>query len=147
MTKLQNERTIRASREKLWNILANLEELEKYDPTVSRSVSRSPSEKGLGAVRKVDMRDGKNWFEEKITAWKPGEILTYQLTACSFPVSGLSHSYTFEDAGDQVRVKQVMEYTIKFGWLGKLMDTLMIRKQTQAGIDKFFDGLKKYSEQ
>ena len=147
MAKLQNERTIRASREKLWSILANLGELERYDPTVSRSVPLSPSVKGLGAARKVDMKDGKNWFEEKITTWKPGEALTYQLTACSFPVSGLSHSYTFEDAGDQVRVKQVMEYTVKFGWLGKLMDNLMVRKQTQAGIDKFFEGLKKYSEQ
>ena len=112
-----------------------------------RSVAISTGITGPGAARKVEMKDGKNWFEEKITTWEPGEILTYQLTACSFPVSGLSHSYTFEDAGDRVRVKQAMEYTVKFGWLGRLMDKLMIRKQTQAGIDKFFDGLKKYSEQ
>ena len=147
MTKLQNERTIKATREKLWSILSNLEELDKYDPTVSRSVSLSAGASGLGASRKVDMKDGKNWFKEKITIWNPIQALSYQLTDCSFPVSGLSHSYTFEQTTDGVKVKQIMEYTVKFGWLGRLMDTLMIRQQTQAGIDKFFDGLKKYSEQ
>ena len=147
MAKLQNERTIRASREKLWSLLANLEELEKYDPTVSRSVSLSPGAKGPGAARKVHMKDGKNWFEEKITVWRPNEELAYQLTACSFPVSGLSHSYTFEPVKEGIRVTQLMEYTVKFGLLGRWMDKWMIRKQTQAGIDKFFDGLKKYSEQ
>ena len=147
MATLHNERTIRASREKLWGILSNLEELEKYDPTVLRSVAISTGITGPGAARKVEMKEGKNWFNEKITTWKPGEELSYQLTACSFPVSSLSHSYTFEEAGEGVRVKQVMDYTVKFGWLGRLMDWLMIEKQTQSGIDKFFDGLKKYSEQ
>ena len=27
-----------------------------------------------------------------------------------------------------------MEYTVKFGLLGKLLDSLMIRKQTEGGI-------------
>ena len=39
-----------------------------------------------------------------------------------------------------------MEYTVKFGLLGKLLDSLMIRKQTEGGIKKFFDGLKAYAE-
>ena len=34
MGKIENEITINASREKIWNILTNLELLEKYDPTV-----------------------------------------------------------------------------------------------------------------
>ncbi len=39
-----------------------------------------------------------------------------------------------------------MEYTVKFGLLGKLLDTLMIRKQSDTGIKKFFSGLKSYAE-
>jgi hypothetical protein len=39
-----------------------------------------------------------------------------------------------------------MEYTVKFGWLGKLLDALVIRKQSDAGIKKFFAGLKSYTE-
>lgn len=100
----------------------------------------------MGAKRKVDMLDGKNWFEEKITVFKPNDALTYQLTDCSFPIKELNHSYSFEKIGNQTKVKQVMEYTVKFGLLGMLLDSLVIRKQSDAGIKKFFAGLKSYAE-
>ena len=100
----------------------------------------------MGAKRKVDILDGKNWFEEKITVYKANEALTYQLTDCTFPVKALKHSYSFEKAGTQTRVKQVMEYTVKFGFLGKLLNSLMISKQFDRGIKKFLTGLKSYAE-
>jgi ligand-binding SRPBCC domain-containing protein len=81
-----------------------------------------------------------------LRVFKPNEALTYELTACSFPIHQLKHSYSFEKAGDQTRVKQVMEYTAKFGLLGKLLDTLMMRQQSDSGVKKFFAGLKSYTE-
>ena len=146
MTKLFNEITINAPVEKIWNVLANLEALDKYDPTVKESVLVSSEKSGLEAKRKVDMKDGKNWFEEKVTVWKPNEALTYQLTACSFPIHGLKHSYSFEKSGNQTKLKQIMEYEVKYRLLGKILDRLMIRKQTDNGIKKFFTGLKDYVE-
>jgi hypothetical protein len=58
----------------------------------------------------------------------------------------LTHSYSFEKIGSQTKVKQVMQCTVKFGLLGKLMDAMMIRKQSDKGIKKFFAGLKSYAE-
>lgn len=146
MATIHNETSINASIEKIWELLANIEMLDKYDPTVKKSTALSAEKTGIGAKRKVLMLDGKNWFEEKVTVFKPNEALTYQLTDCSFPINGLKHSYSFEKIGDQTKVKQVMEYTVKFGLLGKLLDSLMIRKQSDAGIKKFFSGLKSYVE-
>ena len=146
MAKIHNEITINAPIEKIWDILTNLELLEKYDPTVKKSTVISTERTNLGAKRKVDMLDGKNWFEEKVAVFNPHETLTYELTACSFPVHKLKHSYSFQKIGDQTKVKQVMEYKVKFGLLGKLLDVLMIRKQSDIGIKKFFGGLKSYAE-
>ncbi len=146
MGKILNEIVINAPTEKVWNILTNLELLEQYDPTVKKSTLISTEKTGLGAKRKVLMLDGKNWFDEKITDFKINKALTFQLTDCSFPIKGLKHSYTFEVVGGQTKVQQVMEYTVKFGLLGKLLDSLMIRKQSDSGIKKFFDGLKRYAE-
>ena len=146
MATIHNEITVNASIDKLWNILADLELLDRYDPTVKKSTVVSVEKTGMGARRKVDMRDGKNWFEEKITVFKPNEALAYQLTDCSFPIKGLKHSYSFEKNGNQTKVKQVMEYTVKFGLLGMLLDSLVIRKQSDVGIKKFFTGLKFYAE-
>jgi ribosome-associated toxin RatA of RatAB toxin-antitoxin module len=146
MATIHNEILINAPIEKIWGILANLEALDKYDPTVKKSTLVSTEKTGIGAKRTVNMRDGKNWFNEKITVFQPNKALTYQLTECSFPIKGLQHSYSFEQTGHQTKVKQVMEYTVKFGLLGKLLDALMIKKQSDTGIKKFFAGLKAYAE-
>jgi len=146
MTKLHNEIIINAPIEKIWKILANVGELQNYDPTVLKSAVTSANTGSLGASRKVDMKDGKHWFKEKMTVCKPNEALTYELTDCNFPIEGLQHSYRFEHIGNQTKVSQEMEYEVKWGLLGKLMDTLMLRKQTDSGIKKFFAGLKEYAE-
>ena len=146
MTTLHNRITIDASVDRLWAVLSDLEELDKYDPTVKTATITSTQRTGLNAARKVLMRDGKNWFEEKITEFAPGELLCYQLTDCSFPIKGLRHSYRFKPTPSGTEVEQVMEYTVKFGLLGKVLDRLMIRKQTSAGITKFFSGLKTHVE-
>ncbi len=146
MATIHNEITVNAPVEKIWEALTNIELLDKYDPTVKQSTALSENKSGLNAKRKVLMLDGKNWFDEKVTVFKPNEALTYQLTDCTFPIAGLKHSYSFEKVGNLTKVKQVMEYTVKFGLLGKLLDSLMIRKQSDTGIKKFFIGLKSYAE-
>ena len=146
MATLKNEITVNASTDKVWAMLTNLELLDQYDPTVKKSTLVSSEKTGIGTKRKVLMLDGKNWFEENVTVFKPNEALTYQLTDCSFPIQGLKHSYSFEKVDNQTKVKQLMEYTVKFGLPGKLLDSLMIRKQTESGIKKFFVGLKAYAE-
>jgi len=146
MATIHNEITVNASVEKIWEALANVEMLDKYDPNVKQSTALTTNKSGLGARRKVLMRDGKNWFDEKITVFKPNEALTYQLTDCSFPIKGLTHSYSFENIGTQTKVKQEMQYTVKFGLFGKLLNAIMIRKQSDTGIKKFFAGLKSYVE-
>jgi uncharacterized protein YndB with AHSA1/START domain len=146
MATIHNEILINATADKIWRVLATPELLDKYDPTVLRSSLISEARTDIGAKRRVEMRDGKNWFEEVITEYEPGKALTFELTACSFPVHNLKHSYSFEPHEGQTRVRQVMEYSVKFGLLGRLMDVLMIRKQSDAGIKQFFGGLKSYLE-
>jgi len=146
MATIYNEIMISSDSGKIWDILTDLELLEPYDPTVRKSVLISSQKARVGAARKVDMADGKNWFEERVTRFEPGNVLTIELTACSFPVERLSHSYSFEQVGSQTKVIQVMDYTVKFGLFGKLIDALMIKKQSDAGIKKFMSGLKSIAE-
>lgn len=146
MATIYNEIFINAPIEKIWNALSTIDLLESYDPTVKKSTQLTANKSGVGAKRKVDMLDGKNWFEEQVTVSEPNKALAYKLTACSFPVENLTHSYSFEFIDGGINVKQVMVYKVKFGILGKLMDRLMIKKQSDAGIKKFMAGLKAYTE-
>ena len=146
MGKLVNDITVNAPIDKIWSILTDLELLDKTDPTVKKATLISSNKTGLEAKRKVLMQDGKNWFDEKITVFKPNEELVYQLTDCSFPIKGLKHTYSFQKIGNQTKVQQEMEYTVKFGVLGILLDKMMIGKQFNSGINKFLNGLKTYAE-
>ncbi|MBK7805528.1 MAG: SRPBCC family protein [Saprospiraceae bacterium] len=146
MGKLINDITINAPIDKIWNVLTDLELLDKTDPTVKKATLISENKTGIEAKRKVLMQDGKNWFDKKITVFKPNEELVYQLTDCSFPINGLKHTYSFQKIGNQTKVQQVMEYTVKFGLLGLLMDKMMIGKQFNSGLNKFLNGLKTYAE-
>lgn len=146
MATIYNEILIDAPIDKIWTVLATPDLLEKYDPTIRKSSVISKLTTGCGAKRKIEMMDGKNWFEEVLTVSNQNESLTYELTACSFPIHNLKHTYGFRRLKDQTKVFQIMEYTVKFGLLGKLMDLVLIRKQSDAGIKKFFAGLKNYVE-
>jgi len=84
MATIYNETTISAEKDKVWDILTNLELLEKYDPTVKKSVVISSQKTGVDAKRKVHMADGKNWFEERVTEFDPGTALTFELLLVHF---------------------------------------------------------------
>lgn len=146
MSTLINSITIDAPIGRIWSILTDLELLDKTDPTVKKAILISEIKTGLHAKRKVLMQDGKNWFDEMITVFNPNEKLVYQLTDCSFPIKGLKHTYSFEIIGNQTKVQQVMEYTVKFGLIGVIMDKIMIGKQFNSGINLFLNGLKTYAE-
>ncbi|MBK6701673.1 MAG: SRPBCC family protein [Saprospiraceae bacterium] len=146
MSTLINSITIDAPIDRIWSILTDLELLDKTDPTVKKATLISEIKTGLHAKRKVLMQDGKNWFDEMITVFNPNEKLVYQLTDCSFPIKGLKHTYSFEIIGNQTKVQQVMEYTVKFGFIGVLLDKIMIGKQFNSGINLFLNGLKTYAE-
>jgi carbon monoxide dehydrogenase subunit G len=139
MATIHNEITVNASIDKVWSMLTDLELLGQYDSTVKKSTL-------VSSEKTVLMLDGKNWFDEKVTVFKTNEALTYQLTDCSFPIAGVKHSNSFEKVANQTKVKQIMEYSVKFGLLGKLLNSSMIRKQSDTGIKKFFTGLKSHAE-
>jgi ribosome-associated toxin RatA of RatAB toxin-antitoxin module len=146
MTVLHNEIIINAPITKIWDALSNVEELYKYDPTVKESEAISSEKSGKGAKRRVLMKKKGNWFEETCTISKQNEELSYELTACSFPVQNLVHSYTFEKIGNKTKVKQIMTYKMKYGLIGKLLDKLLVRKESNNGIKIFMAGLKTFTE-
>lgn len=145
MTVLENSILINAPPEKVWSVLAKLDALVQYDPGVKTVELISASHQGPGAARKCDLVPG-GWFKEKVVDWTPHEALSFELFECTLPVRSLKHSYTLTPEGGGTLVRQRMEYELKLGPLGKLLDTLMVRRKWDAGIKAFFAGLKHYVE-
>jgi ligand-binding SRPBCC domain-containing protein len=145
MTVLENSIRIDASLEKVWSVLASLDALDRYDPGITKSEIVTPMREGPGSARRCDLKPG-GWFKERVADWKPNESLSFELFECTLPVRRLRHSYTLTPDGSGTLVRQRMEYELKFGAVGKLMDAVAVRKKWDAGIKGFFEGLKVYVE-
>ena len=145
MTVLENSVRIDAPPEKVWSVLASLDALDRYDPVVAKSEIISLEREGPGATRRCDVKPS-GYFKEKVADWKPNESLSFELFECTLPVRRLKHSYTLTPDGSGTLVRQRMEYELKFGPIGRLMDAMMVRKKWDAGIKGFFAGLKHYVE-
>jgi ligand-binding SRPBCC domain-containing protein len=145
MTVLENSIHIDATPEKVWSVLASLDALAKYDPGVAKSEIVSAAKEGPGAARKCDLTPG-GWFKERVTAWQENEALSFELYECTLPVRRLRHGYTIAREGGHTVLHQRMEYELKFGALGKLLDAVMVRRKWNTGIKGFLSGLKRYAE-
>jgi ligand-binding SRPBCC domain-containing protein len=145
MTVLENSIRIDTTPDKVWSVLASLDALDKYDPGVSKAEIVSAAKEGPGAARRCDLTPG-GWFKEHVADWRPNEALSFELYECSLPVRRLKHSYTLVREGGATVVRQRMEYELKFGFLGKLLDAVMVRRKWNAGIRGFLAGLKRYTE-
>jgi ligand-binding SRPBCC domain-containing protein len=145
MTVFENAIRIEAPPEKVWSVLASLDALERYDPGVARSEIVSETKGGPGSARRCDLVPG-GWFKERVADWRPHEALSFELYECTLPVRRLRHSYTLVADGDGTLVRQRMEYQLKFGPLGRLLDAALVRRKWAAGVRGFFAGLKRYVE-
>ncbi|MCE7990779.1 MAG: SRPBCC family protein [Roseivirga sp.] len=144
MTTLHNHITINASPESVWRVLSDLGRLEKYDPIVTNSRLIEKATSGLGAKRHCHTANG--WFKEEVSEWQPHQKLSFTLFDCNLPMKALKHSYHLEQVGMATKISQTMTYTMKYRILGRVMDVLIVRKQSNRGIRLFFEGLKKEVE-
>jgi hypothetical protein len=141
MTVLENSIRIQASPESVWRILGKLDALDQYDPGVTKSAILTGPSSGVGASRQCDLKPG-GWFRERVIEWQPNEKLAFELFECTLPVRRLTHRYTLTPVAEGTLVQQRMEYELRFGPLGWIMDAVMVRRQWDAGVKGFFAGLK-----
>ncbi len=145
MTVLENSIRIQAPPEHVWLALGKLDALDQYDPGVKKSEILAGPATGVGASRQCDLTPG-GWFRERVTEWQPHETIAFELFECTLPVKRLKHRYTLTPEVGGTLVRQHMEYELKFGPLGWLMDVMMVRRRWNGGIKGFFAGLKSHIE-
>jgi uncharacterized protein YndB with AHSA1/START domain len=145
VTVLEASIEIGAPPARVWELLGTLDALERYDPGIARSKITSTERTGVGATRQCDLKPG-GWFRERVTSWEPQRSLGFELFECTLPVKRLQHDYVLTPIRGGTRVEQRMEYRLKFGPLGAVMDAVLVRRRWRAGIDSFMRGLKQLAE-
>lgn len=145
MTKLHHEIKINAPVEKVWQVLANLEAVQHYNPLVKGAHYVSPNKEGVGATRYCDFKP-KGFSKERVIEWKPKEVLGLEIAESSWPMKFSRWWTRLKPEAGGTLVTQDLEYEVKWGVIGKIMNALMMRGKLDKVVAEVFQGLKQFVE-
>jgi len=145
MTQLNHNIRIAAPLDKVWAVLADLETVQHYNSGVMRAKYISAEREGIGASRHCDLKP-KGWVKERVIAWEPGSSVTMELYESQWPVQFMRWRTALSQDGTGTRVSQQMEYQVKFGLLGALLDKLVMRRKLDQTLTEVFADLKQFVE-
>ena len=117
---------IDASRQVIWDILADFANVAEWNTGVNESHSTSAEANGVGATRHCDLGPG-GALEETIREWEPNNSMAISIdSATKAPIKG--GLGTFALAGDDAGPTEValqFEYTPKGGPIGNLFGRVL----------------------
>jgi len=155
MTRFSTTININAPKEKVWDVLADLGSIYRWNPGVSNSYSTSPETGGEGAMRHCDLQNAKGgsigYLEERAFDWRDGEGFIIDVYDSNLPLKR-NHvrfdleSFDLESIEDGTIVTITPDYALKFGLLGVLIDLLFGRRQLKKGMAAMAAGLKYHIE-
>ena len=140
---------INAPREDVWRVLADFGGVQNYNPGVARSRCTSSKKEGVGATRHCTFV-ARGSVEERIIEWQEGESYKVEIYQGE-GVPPFEYAYGYlsaepEGDGTTARATMTIEYRLKMGLIGTLMDRLMVRSKFSKTIDHILAGLKHHVE-
>lgn len=76
----------------------------------------------------------------------PPRAIGLEVAASDWPIVFMKWETTLEPEGSATIVHQEMNYRLRFGPLGALLDALMMRRKLDASVRAVFANLKRYVE-
>jgi uncharacterized protein YndB with AHSA1/START domain len=141
MSLVSKSAIVRAPHSRVWEAIADVGQIAQWHPGVERSPVVSNQRSGLGATRRVELYDGSSAVEE-VTGLDEGRSLTVVMSEHSMPLSRGAATFVVEDAGDgTTRVTMSLDYEMKYGAFGWLMNNLMLRPIVGKLLSSMIAGL------
>lgn len=145
MSTLQHDLTARCPPERVWAILADLEGVATYNPTIAAARLRGAARAGVGAERECDLKPSGR-VVERVIAWEEGRAVGLEVIESDWPIVFMRWTTRVGPDADGARITQDLEYQVKFGPLGWLLDTLVMRRKLRTTLDEVFANLVKTAE-
>ena len=130
---------------RVWNTLADIGRIHEWNPGVVASSKTTPGEDGIGASRHCEL-GGKHYLDEEVVEWEPQGALTMRITATSLPLESADIRFTLVGHGHRTTVTVSPTYSVKFAWIGHVLDRVAVRSQYRRGMARLLRGLKQHIE-
>jgi ligand-binding SRPBCC domain-containing protein len=145
MSVLDHTIKINAPPDKVWEVLADLEAVQKYNPMVVSARHLSSNREGIGASRRCDLKP-KGHVRERVIGWEPKKAITMELVESPWPIGFMRWRPELRPDGAGTIITQRIEYRLKFGLLGRILDALLMRRMLNKGITDTLVNLKRFIE-
>ncbi len=146
MTRISLSTVIHAANDRVWETLRDFGGVSKWNPAVVESHSTTDALNGLNAERKCDLGKGQ-WTEERITGWKDGQEVEISIINSNVPISRAALTLkTRQEGSDSTRVDLLIDYKLRYGPMGALMDLVMVRRIYRKTMVGLLAGLKHHTE-
>ncbi|MFT5723246.1 MAG: ligand-binding SRPBCC domain-containing protein [Bacteroidia bacterium] len=134
---------INASKEKVWNALADFGNVQNLSPNIKKSFLTSTDKVGLGSTRHCDFYSFGASVDEKIIAWDEGNSMKIELfNLKNLPmVSRMGALFELEEKNGQTLINGTFEYHMSNS-LGQLLNKLKMEKMNTKSWEAFLAGIK-----
>ncbi len=148
MAKVTRTVWVDAPKEKVWKVLADFGNVSVFNPTVPNSYLTSNQQYGVGTTRHCDLNISGASVEERVVEWVDDESMAIEIyegkMTPPFKTAVALIKITEMNGGTQV--EGTLNYTLKMGPLGLVMDKFMVAPQFSKAWSALFAGLKHYVE-
>lgn len=132
-TSLTFKRHANAPRDVVWDAIANLEDVQNWNPGVKRAVYTSTRRSGVGATRHCDLAP-RGKVDETVRRWDEGRQIAISIDK-GVPVKGALGTFTLTDAGSGgTDIDLRFDYQPKYGPIGWMMNHMMLRRFFGRGL-------------
>jgi len=128
-TVISRKVVINASKQKVWDALADFGNIQNMSPNISKSYLTSDKTNGVGAQRHCDFTSMRAQVEERIVEWNEGESFKIHIyERKNMPMIADIHSeFKLEEEDNQVTLIGSFAYGMSNG-LGNFLNKLMMKK-------------------
>lgn len=141
MTAFVTDVHVRASPGTVWQVLADIGAIDRWNPGLVVSDLTTSWGRGIRAARQCELGDA-NFLEEEVSEWRPGRRLTMRVMRTNFPFHRAKIQFRLKPEAEGTRVEVSPSYRLKYGLLGELLDCLYVRRSYRRGMEALLQGLK-----
>jgi len=138
---------VTASPEDTWRVVRDFGGVHRWHAKVESSPLLSSNNEGLGAKRRCEFYDKSSVVEEIISYDEGDRFLEVSLSEFSMPLTQATATMKVDPAeGGGAEVTLSMNFGVKYGPIGWVMDRAMMRPMMGKMFGQVLDGLRTHLE-